>query len=1038
MKKIFLIVVLACMTLCGYAQNYPPTPQDKGYPYTQTGYKYGMEQIRGTIALFPGTRYAYIDGVKIRMDHDDLLQGWSIKYQGKLYVPKAFAGVLAIKKYQYQPLPKGLEILQNRWVYDFTDKIPAAVIPAGIGTVVKKGKTYFDVAAYAKYLHKQVLVTPRGVVLISDHPITYNEQTCPYADAVIALFDTPEKYADPQLSIKYIPYLKHQGDVRNHARITPAQWNELENGEETEMPITPRSQYDFSGFNAALLGSAPPAPGIYPRILFSEKDIPMLKKQISQNVSAQKSMTEIEILLKKTWLDPSTSDGQIFKLLEDGNLDVIRSKQELPKEGAAVYWVPKLTSDHKPGIYNSHINYVTNCLTTMALYALLTDNNELGKRVAKAVYTYFRLVEPYVEKHLGTTDSEFGTSFDGASNSTTHWRGMHGVVPHMDMALALDFSGKWMDEVQKKFMQNLIAKATYGRRTGAGDGPRTLWRDINHMTWHLTHLLALSAIEGLPGFDAEGYASDAELTRDFLEFGIDKNGQIFESNGKSGGGLQFQMLSMILLARRGNNLFGHPHFRKLLATQVYTTSPNGKETVSSGTWGGSKLSLQTVSEIKAFYPNDKNADYLLSMGYPDLNWKTYDLNALRSQLEKKISGVRLPGPSYPGFGLGFPYVADWDYMTSKEHAQKQLDWSTNVQGIFSSSSDYSPNAAWLCFQVRDNHYIGSGHHHSDIGMFYFSGNGVNWITESPYPKTYDARYHNLLLIDGIAESAETPAKGDYLGAKMNPNFASASADLSYAYSWQWCTQVKDWGTGFSTLATSPYKDYVWELETRPEILNRFKGTANYKLRIWWATSNQANFIPTLRSPWNPVRYVYRSVGLVKGSHPFGIVADDAQKDDNNHKYQWTAMTASGVWQADIAGLPENCIALAHDADLIKFPFKEVPQQLKPHKGDAVLLLYALGMKKPDNSQMRKDWIRVEMATDGPEDNKPEMRNYGRIVIDQIAKHVNYRVLMVPYRMGEPLPKIEYNANKATIIQGKQSNTINFSESSKGQTQVACE
>ena len=98
-------------------------------------------------------------------------------------------------------------------------------------------------------------------------------------------------------------------------------------------------------------------------------------------------------------------------------------------------------------------------------------------------------------------------------------------------------------------MQNLIAKATYGRRTSAGDGPKRAWRDINHMTWHLTHLLAITAIEGCNGFDPEAYQSGKELVHDFLEFGIDKNGQIFESNGKSGGGIQFQVLSMISEAR---------------------------------------------------------------------------------------------------------------------------------------------------------------------------------------------------------------------------------------------------------------------------------------------------------------------------------------------------------------------------------------------------------------------------------------------------------------------------------------------------------
>ena len=96
-------------------------------------------------------------------------------------------------------------------------------------------------------------------------------------------------------------------------------------------------------------------------------------------------------------------------------MDEIRSQQELPKEGAAVYHVPKLTKDHKPGIHNSHITYVTNCLTTMALYAMLTGDNDLGKKTANAIVSYYKLIEPQIEKHLQTSDSEFGANFDATS-----------------------------------------------------------------------------------------------------------------------------------------------------------------------------------------------------------------------------------------------------------------------------------------------------------------------------------------------------------------------------------------------------------------------------------------------------------------------------------------------------------------------------------------------------------------------------------------------------------------------------------------------
>jgi hypothetical protein len=392
---------------------------------------------------------------------------------------------------------------------------------------------------------------------------------------------------DPAIATKYIPTLKAQGKWTDHARVKPADLKALEEGKETEWKFTPKSEYDYAGFNQSLLGSKVPAPGVYPRLLFSPEDLPMLRKHIAENKMAQKSMTEIEVLFKKTWFDPTTSDGKLFDKLATGDFD----KNVPAGMGTNTYAVVGLTKDFKPGIYTSHTNYITNCLTTMALYCLLTDNETLGKKVADALCNYYIIADKLVENHLRTSDSEFGISGDDANNAETQWRGMIGMVPHMDLALSLDYAGKYMSPEQRRFVQLLIAKATYGRRTGGGDGPRRGWRDINHVTWHLTHHLTIAAIEGLDGFDPEAYASGCELASDFLEWGIDNKGQMFESNGKSGGGMEFELLAMIMQARRGDNLFGHPHLRKMLTAQVYTTSPNRKETLSSGTWGGSAFTL---------------------------------------------------------------------------------------------------------------------------------------------------------------------------------------------------------------------------------------------------------------------------------------------------------------------------------------------------------------------------------------------------------------------------------------------------------------
>ena len=1008
-----------------------PPPQDAGLPYTRSARPRALEALKGTTALFAGSRYAYINGYKVRLDTKDILRAEAVLQNGKVFVPEAFATLINQKEIHPKPIPKGLEILQPRWVYE-VDR-PDFTIPALVEKTTIKGAVYFSADDLAKALGKKILLTKRGLLLISDKPITYTDTDPVLSDCIVSIFDTPEKLMDPDIATKYIPTLKAQGKWTDHARVKPEDLKALEEGKETEWKFTPKSEYDYTGFNQSLLGSKVPAPGIYPRLLFSPEDLPMLRKHIEENKSAQKAMTEIEVLFKKTWFDPSTSDGKLFDKLASGDFD----KSVPAGMGTNTYAVVGLTKDFKPGMQTSHTNYITNCLTTMALYCLLTDNETLGKKVANALCNYYIIADKLVENHLRTSDSEFGISGDDANNAETAWRGMIGMVPHMDLALSLDYAGKYMTPEQRRFVQLLIAKATYGRRTGGGDGPRRGWRDINHVTWHLTHHLTIAAIEGLDGFDPEAYASGCELTGDFLEWGIDNKGQMFESNGKSGGGFQFEFLAMILQARRGDNLFGHPHFRKMLTAQVFTTSPNRKETLSSGTWGGSPFSFPGVMGIKSFYPNDKAADYLLQNAFPDINWSTFDLAAYKSQIEKNSHGLRLPGTTYPAFVFPFPYVTDWK-PTTRADLKIPNDWNTETHGILSASSDNTENAAWLCFHTRNNHYIGSGHHHADIGMFYFSGLGVNWITESPSPKAYSGRYHNEIIIDGKAESEGPAAGGDYIGANIQPMGAFSSENMTYSYTYQWCTQVgMKWGEGFSTIDSSVAKD-GWELETRPDNFKYFVGTTHYKMRYWWPSYNYSNYVPTLRALWNPVEYVYRSAGLIKGNHPYSIIVDDAKKDANQHLYQWTAMTAKGVWKADVKNIPKGAVVLGYDEKLVKQWDKGTDvSPLSPSKGDPLLLVYSVAKPNEENN------VAMEYVKEAGKENGISFSNfvqsigsYNRLSINRNTVTANFKVLLIPFRFGEELPAISTVANKTTITwKDGQQDVLDFAVDATNRTKV---
>ena len=120
-----------------------------------------------------------------------------------------------------------------------------------------------------------------------------------------------------------------------------------------------------------------PEPGVYPRLLFSKADLPMLYGRMKSNKLGQKTLAEWDVLFNKSWWDPKTDDGIVFKQLADADPQL----QLAPvAEGKPMFMRPNgQFVGRKPVIYNSHINYYTNCLTSMALYCLLTGDDEHGK-----------------------------------------------------------------------------------------------------------------------------------------------------------------------------------------------------------------------------------------------------------------------------------------------------------------------------------------------------------------------------------------------------------------------------------------------------------------------------------------------------------------------------------------------------------------------------------------------------------------------------------------------------------------------------------
>jgi xanthosine utilization system XapX-like protein len=75
----------------------PPSPQDRGLAYTRSADAAALAKIRGGIAVFPGSRYGYVGGLRVRLDDENLLCAEAVLKDGVVYVPGPFAALVGVK-----------------------------------------------------------------------------------------------------------------------------------------------------------------------------------------------------------------------------------------------------------------------------------------------------------------------------------------------------------------------------------------------------------------------------------------------------------------------------------------------------------------------------------------------------------------------------------------------------------------------------------------------------------------------------------------------------------------------------------------------------------------------------------------------------------------------------------------------------------------------------------------------------------------------------------------------------------------------------
>ena len=664
-----------------------------------------------------------------------------------------------------------------------------------------------------------------------------------------------------------------------------------------------------------------PPPGVHPRVLFTVEDLPDIAARLADDGPYGKT------IVARLRREVQSVKSQSRELAELGDASVtleLLKKHFKSNEGRNIAW----------GV--------------TSIFAVMDDDPELKNFMIRVITGYARVMLTSRAMMLG--DVEGRTGYELNQNFNVWERnsfdlGVCWIMGGAGMAVSYDVLYNDMTDDQRAVVRSAIAAGIKDRVSYGMDMPKG--RAIsNHYGYHGDLALSCAAIEGEDGYDEATYRRIEQVLTDYFTVGFTPDGACHEDTYGPNLGMREGSRGLMVLARRGKNLFKTQQYRNFFNYMVQSIEPfdeGGMVGGASGATGG----LYPTSIIMAHYlrPNDPAARHLY-------RW--------------------LVGPDYKrsmrwqGFLdyclFGMP-MADDGWRPESAGEVLPLSEFYDRRGKLITRSDWSADALYFHFDARPDAFT-IGHDTVDRGTFMLSAQGRTWVPHNNWSLFRTSDCYSLVHIDGKAQGRKAPSV-NFQKWNDDGDVVTAVADLKYAYDWQWSppwpTEDKKFQPPWEPETTDP-RDLGWPDD--PDWLpHTLYGTPDigYVGSYMW------------RKPFNPVMSARRGVLLKRGVQPYVVIADDIQKDDKVRRYDWM-------------------MQLADDVLLEKQTGRQIV--LKERSGDRRLLVYVLRADGADGKRANVS-ATCETYKAGVNNRTKEDVNGRRLVlsVDSVSPH--FRILVMP-------------------------------------------
>jgi hypothetical protein len=152
-------------------------------------------------------------------------------------------------------------------------------------------------------------------------------------------------------------------------------------------------------------------------------------------------------------------------------------------------------------------------------------------------------------------------------------------------------------------------------------------------------------------------------------------------------------------------------------------------------------------------------------------------------------------------------------------------------------------------------------------------------------------------------------------------------------------------------------------------------------------------------PYNPVEYAFRTVGLVRGKHPYAMIVDDVKKDNARHRYAWLMQAPDDL---EVVGRSVGTPGKDGILDLV----------LGEKEGDRKLLVRVLAAGS-ETLEAKLTQTEATLETFQKE-HRRNITTHKRISLPLEAVIGTYKVLLFPFHSDDKLPETIWSDGGKTL------------------------